>query len=137
MDKEELDLFLRIIGISGMGARAALNVLARLTPAQFYQAVLQQDEKLLTTVPGIGKKSAQRLLFELKDKVDLKSLTIPLEGAPVAGNFSELLEALEVLGYGRGEIMPLLMDLSARNELGGSTEENIKKILRFKALAMK
>lgn len=136
-DKEELGLFLRITGISGMGARAALNILSRLTPVQFYQAVLHQDEKLLTTVPGIGKKSAQRLLFELKDKVELKDYAIPIESASSQGNYGELLDALEVLGYQRSEIMPLLMDLHARNELSSRTEENIKKILRYKALAMK
>jgi len=136
-DKEELELFLKITGISGLGARAALNVLGRFSPAQFYQAVLHKDEKLLTTVPGIGKKMAQRLLFELKDKIELKGFAAAtgMAGAESSGNYGELLEAMEALGYQRGEIMPLLTELHAQGALNSSTEESIKLILRRQSLA--
>ena len=135
LDNNELNLFLRITAISGMGSRAALNILGRLTPADFYQTILNQDEKTLTTIPGIGKKSAQRLLFEFKDKIEPSVWGAPESGDK--GGYDELLEALAVLGYQRSEIMPLLMELKARNELELRLEDNIKKILRYKALAMK
>jgi Holliday junction DNA helicase RuvA len=131
-----LDLFLKITAISGMGARAALNVLGTLTPNEFYNAVISQDEKTLHKIPGIGKKSAQRLIFEFKDKVDLQNINLEKSGAEI-DNDNYLLEALEVLGYKRNEIMPLLLDLKSRNEMDERPEENIKKILRYKAMSVK
>ncbi|MDR1615749.1 MAG: Holliday junction branch migration protein RuvA [Syntrophomonadaceae bacterium] len=136
LEKEELDLFLKITAISGMGARAALNVLGTLPPNEFYQAVISQDEKTLNKIPGIGKKSAQRLIFEFKDKVELQNIHSEKSGAEIS-NDNYLLEALEVLGYKRNEIMPLLLDLKSRNELDERPEENIKKILRYKAMTVK
>jgi Holliday junction DNA helicase RuvA len=98
--------------------------------------VISQDEKTLHKIPGIGKKSAQRLIFEFKDKVDLQNINLEKTSAEIA-NDDYLLEALEVLGYKRNEIMPLLLDLKSRNEMDERPEENIKKILRYKAMSVK
>ena len=69
MEKEELKLFKQLLGVSGMGAKGAINVLDFIDPPGFYQAIASQDEKLLIKIPGVGKKTASRLIFELKDKV--------------------------------------------------------------------
>ena len=136
LNREELELFKMLLGVSGIGARGALNVLAVLDPSDFYQAVALADEKRLLAVPGIGKKTAQRLLFELKDKVGGKAgLILPI--GEDRSNLEEVLEALETLGYQRSEIFPVLMEMKSQGELGTKVEENIKKILRRKAMQMK
>lgn len=136
LTREELELFKILIGISGMGARGALNVLAALTPSEFYRAVASGDEKRLLAVSGIGKKTAQRLVFELKDKVG-QQIGIIAAGDQNAGRLEEILEALEALGYSRSEIFPLLADMQSQGELGERVEDNIKQVLRRKAALMK
>lgn len=136
LNREELELFKVLLSVSGMGARGALNILAVLTPADFYQAVTIGDEKRLLTVPGIGKKTAQRLLFELKDKVE-KQPGLALPTGEDRSNLEEVMEALETLGYQRGEIFPVLMELKTEGKLGDRTEENVKQVLRRKAMQMK
>lgn len=136
LSQDELVLFKLLLTVSGMGGRTALSILSVLSPAQFYQAIASGDEKTLQTVPGIGKKTAQRLVFELKDKVGKE------QGMVLAGNedepiLEEVMEALEALGYQRSEIFPLLIDMRAKGELGDKVEENIKKVLRYKAMQMK
>lgn len=136
VNREELELFKILLGVSGMGARGALNILSALNPADFYQAIASADEKRLVTVPGIGKKTAQRLVFELKDKVGNQQGLVA--GASEDGSIlEEILEALEALGYQRSEVFPLLMDMKMQGQLGDRIEENIKKVLRFKAMQMK
>ncbi len=136
LNREELELFKILLGISGMGARGALNILGALSPADFYQAVALADEKRLLAVPGIGKKTAQRLVFELKDKVGNKAVAVLPAGEDRSG-LEEVLEALETLGYQRSEVFPVLMEMKSQGELGDRTEENIKKVLRRKAMQMK
>jgi len=136
LNREELELFKMLLGVSGIGARGALNVLAVLDPSDFYQAVALADEKRLLAVPGIGKKTAQRLVFELKDKVGSKAGLVLPTGED-RSNLEEVLEALETLGYQRSEVFPVLMEMKSQGELGAKVEENIKKVLRRKAMQMK
>lgn len=136
LNREELELFKILLGVSGIGARGALNMLAVLDPADFCQTIALADEKRLLTVPGIGKKTAQRLIFELKDKVGNKAGLVMPTGED-RSNLEELLEALETLGYQRSEIFPVLMEMKSQGELGDKIEENIKKVLRRKAMQMK
>lgn len=135
ISREELDLFKTLLGVSGIGARAALNILAAMEPTAFYQAIASGDEKKLVGIPGIGKKTAQRLLFELKDKIG-QQVTVLAQNANdhVLG---DVLEALESLGYNRSEVFPLFMDLKEHGQLSDRVEDNIKKILQKKALLMK
>jgi len=136
LNREELELFKILLGVSGMGARGALNILSALNPADFYQAIASADEKRLLTVSGIGKKTAQRLVFELKDKIGNQQ-GLALGASDDGSILEEILEALEALGYQRSEVFPLLMDMKMQGELGDRVEENIKKVLRFKAMQMK
>lgn len=136
MDKEELKLFKKLLGVSGMGAKGAMNVLAFMEPFSFYHAIASADEKILIKIPGIGKKSAGRLIFELQDKIGEL-------GMPAAVNTSgtsveeDVLQGLESLGYGRSEVYSLIMDLKKAGDLADSVEENIKKILRIRVRQMK
>ena len=136
INREELELFKLLLSISGMGARGALNILAALTPAQFCQAITSRDEKQLLAIPGIGKKTAQRLVFELKDKMTGPTGLV-LEASEDGAVLGDTLEALETLGYQRSEMFPLLLAMKASGDLGDKVEDNIKKVLRHKAMQMK
>ena len=107
--KEEKACFERLLGVSGVGPKAALAILSASNPQAFTLAILTGDEKALTRAPGIGKKLAQRILLELKDKLgsleasNVSDAAVP--GPVTPGNAaSEAAAALEVLGYGPSEI---------------------------------
>lgn len=106
-EKRSFDL---LIGVSGVGPKAALSILSAYTPEALAMAILSGDEKALTVAPGIGKKIAQRVILELKDKLAKESVDFELpmkSGAPVAvgdGKLSDAAAAMAVLGYGPAEI---------------------------------
>lgn len=106
-EKRSFDL---LIGVSGVGPKASLSILSAYTPEALAMAILSGDEKALTVAPGIGKKIAQRVILELKDKLAKESgdFELPMKsGAPVAvgdGKLSDAAAALAVLGYGPAEI---------------------------------
>lgn len=127
--KEEQELFKKLIMVSGMGAKSALSILGATEPAVFYQAVINGDEKFLTSLPGIGKKTAQRLIFELKEKLLQARMTSP--AGEKGEKTGELIEVLEALGYKRNEFYPILAELNRENRLQGSIEENLKIVLRM------
>lgn len=135
-DPSELELFKLLLTVSGIGAKAALNVLGAMAPAQFYQAIASQDEKALLRIPGVGKKMAQRLVFELKDKVAAELAITPLQ-TEQALPINDVLEALEALGYSRSEVFPELMDLNSQGQLSQSITENVKLVLKRKAQKLK
>lgn len=91
-------LFKLLLGISGVGPKSALAVLSGLTQDELAQAVSRQDVQLLARLPGIGRKTAERLLLELKDKMKVAAAA-PAAGGEAAGEMSEALEALLALGY--------------------------------------
>ncbi|MEN6325679.1 MAG: Holliday junction branch migration protein RuvA [Syntrophomonas sp.] len=133
LDAQELQLFETLLGVSGIGARGALNILGSMEPGSFSRAIASSDEKTLTAIPGIGKKTAQRLIFELRDKINGFPSSPPAESE----NINDLLEALEVLGYSRSETLPLIMELEQKQELAKNIEDNIKIVLKTKARLLK
>lgn len=136
MGKGELGLFKMLLGVSGIGAKGALSVLSAIEPAGFYQAIASQDEKTLTKIPGIGKKTAQRLMFELKDKISAPAILTQVNGAG-DNMLADVLEALETLGYSRSETLSIIMDLKGKGQLSESVEGNIKKVLQIRAMQMR
>ena len=133
--KEDLKLFKLLLGVSGMGPKGAVNVLDFIDPLGFYQAIASQDEKLLIKIPGVGKKTASRLIFELKDKIGSEQLTVIPGGDD--NSMDDVLEALEALGYSRSEIYPLVLEMQGRGELDGSVEQNLRKVLKARNIQMK
>ena len=134
-EKEDLKLFKLLLGVSGIGPKGAVNVLDFIDPLGFYQAIASQDEKLLIKIPGVGKKTASRLIFELKDKISSEEFTITPSGNDTG--LDDVLEALEALGYGRSEIYPLVLEMQARGELNGSVEENLRRVLKARNMQFK
>ncbi|MEA1960075.1 MAG: Holliday junction branch migration protein RuvA [Bacillota bacterium] len=137
MEREELSLFKLLLTVSGIGARGAMNILGSIEPSEFYQAVASGDEKRLLSAPGIGKKTAQRLVFELKDKIG-KHTTVSIKSdGGVDRTIEDVLEAMEALGYMRSEVFSVVMELKEHGELTGRVEDNIKTILKRIAAQMK
>ena len=110
--QEELKLFQQLISVSGVGPKAALAILSASSPANLAMSIITGDEKALTRAPGVGKKIAQRVILELKDKL-AKGQTVSGSGESVAGpavtiipqnKLSEASAALAVLGYSQAEI---------------------------------
>lgn len=94
----ERQVFRQLIKVSGIGARTALALLSGLSVQDFYQAVGAQDSACLTKIPGIGKKTAERLLLELRDKLDSKVIGVGAAQS-ASRNGSDMLNALLSLGY--------------------------------------
>ena len=91
LSQEEHALFLRLIGVSGIGPKAALAILSVVSPEQLTLAVMTQDDKTITMAQGVGKKLAQRIILELKDKLGASQLELNTaefadSGAPVRGS---------------------------------------------------
>lgn len=109
LTSEELRTFELLISVSGIGAKSALTILANIEPHNFALAIITNDEARLTKIPGLGKKSAQRLILELRDKMkklELEEVAGEEEGAETQtnDNIQEAISALQVLGYNRKEI---------------------------------
>ena len=113
--QQELNCFKMLISVSGVGPKAALAILSDVTPEKFAMLVASGDSKLFTKTKGIGAKTAQRIVLELKDKIAKDSglktdfADIPsVASVQESTSLSEALEALMVLGYTQGEVMPIL-----------------------------
>ena len=113
--KTELETFKTLISVSGVGPKAGLSILSELSPEQVAMAISTDDIKTITRAQGVGKKLAQRVILELKDKL-AKSLGtadgIPVASAAaaatVSGNVPKAIEALGVLGYTPADVSPVL-----------------------------
>ena len=102
--QNELNSFKMLLGVSGVGPKAALAILSATTPDQLALAIVTGDEKSLTAAPGIGKKIAQRIILELKDKLSKEQTGFSVEGGSVSvavknDKANEAAAALAVLGY--------------------------------------
>lgn len=111
----EYDLFVLLISVSGIGPKVALGILSGMEPSAIKTAIASENIPLLVKLPGIGKKTAERLVLELKDKIN----TIPLDNingsnkliaevfAPATGILDEVIQALKGLGYNEAEVRPI------------------------------
>jgi Holliday junction DNA helicase RuvA len=138
--RSERDLFRLLLEVSGVGPKAALAMLSGMTPKQLISAIQLEDLKTLTKLPGVGKKTAQRLILDLKDK--LKKLAwgysesaLPLqENSEPPSDFSarrDVIAALLALGYNEEEADWAAQEAEKLAESSLSTEEWIKKALQL------
>ncbi len=127
---QERALFRALLKVNGVGAKVALSILSGLTSEEFFACVAQKDAVALTRVPGIGKKTAERLLVEMQDKVDALAGGSVQAGLPVDNPSTartQATDALMALGYKPAEAKRLL-DKTASD--GQSVEEMIRAALR-------
>jgi len=97
----ERELFTILIGVTGIGPQTAMNILSRISFEDFAIAILSDDEKVLTRIPGIGPKSAKRLILELKDKMKKCAATLP--GGRSRAEACDAVSALVSLGFSERE----------------------------------
>lgn len=135
--REEKRLFLQLISVSGVGPKAALSILSTTPPSQLALSIITEDVKTLMMAPGIGKKSAQRIVLELRDKLAKEQGALPAASAGAAvsddhlripeDKVAEASAALAVLGYSQPEIQQALRGLDLESL---SREEIIKAALK-------
>ena len=131
--REELRCFELLLSVTGVGPKAALAILSSTSPERFTLAIMTQDEKTLTAAQGVGKKLAQRIILELKDKLGAAVSEVDFSGTPAVpvpaagGNFALAQAALAELGYNQAEIAAALKGIPAE---GLSTEEIVRRCLR-------
>jgi len=131
LSNEELRMFELLLSVSGIGAKSAIQILSAITPSSFALAVISNDVSKIVKIPGIGKKTAERMILELKDKLKTEQAISKTEEVKVAiyedEKDSEAITALQVLGYTRKEIEKALEKIEIQNL---SVEEIIRSALK-------
>ena len=140
LTKEDLNVFRLLIGVNGIGPKAGLNILSCLSPDELRFAVLSGDAKAISATPRIGKKTAEKLILELKDKLNIEDM---LEHAAHGGDSEDLasgtdtasntmqaeaVQALTALGYGSAESLRAVKKSSPECS---SVEDILKEALKF------
>lgn len=140
LTKEDLNVFRLLIGVNGIGPKAGLNILSCLSPDELRFAVLSGDARAISATPGIGKKTAEKLILELKDKLNIEDM---LEHAAHGGDSEDLasgtdtasntmqaeaVQALTALGYGSAESLRAVKKSSPECS---SVEDILKEALKF------
>ena len=137
---EERSCFNRLTSVSGVGPKVAMNILSVMTPTDLSIAICTEDIKSIAKAPGIGTKTAARIVLELKDKIS-KDFSIPdtsaLAGSAAAKalpknnkNLAEATEALAVLGYDKNTIVNALKDIDTSIDVGEMIRLALKKLSR-------
>ena len=127
----ERSMFRHLIRISGVGPKLALTILSGMSAEDFSRCIMESDAKALTRLPGVGKKTAERLVVELKDRLD-KDDSVSLPGAPAeisreSSSVGDAVSALISLGYKAPQASQLVRDINVE---GLSTEDIIRKALQ-------
>ena len=131
--KKQLELFKKLTSVSGVGGKTAMALLGVCSVNEITSAIVSNDITMLCRAPGLGKKSAQRIILELKDKISTDDITsiiggdITSDSVDLSDAKSEALEALLVLGYGRSEAVKALSDIYSAED---DTSTLIKKALK-------
>ncbi|TNF87237.1 MAG: Holliday junction branch migration protein RuvA [Gammaproteobacteria bacterium] len=131
-DEQERRLFRQLIRITGVGPKMALTILSGIDEQQFALCVANNDIAMLTRLPGVGKKTAERLIIEMRDKVEATPGELPAQ-QPAAGGqsvVSEAVEALQALGYKPADAEKMISRAQQQAETGSSASQLIKKALQ-------
>lgn len=135
LTKDELQVFKLIIGVSGIGPKGGLGILSQLSPDDLRFAVASKDVKAISAAPGIGKKTAEKLILELKDKLSIEDVLNHGEKEPekISNGLgyevqSDVVQALTALGYGSTEALKAVKQVEIDAEC--TVEEILKKALK-------
>ena len=126
-------MFELLIQVSGIGAKTAIVMLSNISPSEFAIAVISNDIKTLTKIPGVGSKSAQRIVLELKDKLKTEDAIskntedLPTDNTVDNEKVEEATQALQILGYNKGEVKKVIEKLKVKDL---SIEDIIKQALK-------
>ena len=131
-DGDERELFFNLNLISGIGPRSAMNILSGTNPMEFKSRIIDGDVKSLTVIPGIGAKTAKRIIVELKEKFETDVIDKNDLGLVDNGDnkiIKDASNALQSLGYKSNQVNKILKDLELSGDLSGGLEEIIRKAL--------
>nr|WP_294492366.1 Holliday junction branch migration protein RuvA [uncultured Mediterraneibacter sp.] len=138
LTKDDLEIFKLVIGVSGIGPKGGLNILSCMSPDELRFAIMSGDAKAISAAPGIGKKTAEKLILELRDKVDIEDVlnhaahgdeADRLPDAPAQGGMqTEAVQALVALGYGNAESMRAVKQASPEC---ATVEDILKEALKY------
>ena len=130
-DKQERQLFRQLISVSGVGNTTALLMLSSLTPEKLYGAIVNGNTSVLQSVKGIGAKSAQRIIIDLKDKLEKGNMTSEILNITYNTNRDEALSGLTVLGFNKSAAERALNKILSKQETELPIEELIKEALKI------
>ncbi|MGB5326642.1 MAG: Holliday junction branch migration protein RuvA [Gammaproteobacteria bacterium] len=130
--EQERKLFRQLIRINGVGPKMALTILSGIDDQQFAICVANNDVAMLTRLPGIGKKTAERLIIEMRDKIEALLSDMPAQQASSGGHsvISEAIEALQALGYKPADAEQMIGRAQQQGETHSSASQLIKKALQ-------
>ena len=142
LTKDDLKIFKLLITVNGVGPKAALAILSEMTADELRFAILAEDAKAIAKAPGIGPKTAKRMIIELKDKLNLESMieghgdaemSLSDPGDAAANVRDEVIMALTALGYGNTEAVRAVRAVSGADEMDSETllKQALKKIMIF------
>lgn len=124
---DEKDMFLKLIGISGIGPKLAMNILSGIAPADLAEAVRAGDVARISLVPGVGKKTALRITMELQDKLDSKEKLLAAKSSPER---EDLISALQNMGFRRKEVERAVDQTLAAHKSGADFEKLLRDCLK-------
>jgi Holliday junction DNA helicase RuvA len=130
---EELGFFTLLLTVTGVGPKVALAIVGSRPTPDLQLAIMQQDQAVLVSIPGIGKKLAERVIFELKEKVAAAGVAAGVAASSVAGGAAsegEIVAALQALGYSLGEAREASRAALAEVGVGSTLEDRVKAALR-------
>ena len=130
LNKDRRDLFIQLISVSGIGPRTAINLLSNVSVQNFKENIITEDIKSLSLIPGIGPKTAKRIVVEIKEKITTDSFSKrALDTSKINFNVDDIYTALSSLGYKKSQIDKSIKKLNESNSFEGNIEDVIKKIL--------
>ena len=136
LTRDELSVFRLLITVNGIGPKGGLSILSKLTPDELRFAVMAGDVKLISSAPGIGRKTAEKLILELKDKLSIEDVLErqAAEGGQIMGTEDsevqqEAVQALTALGYGNAESLKAVRRVELAD--GMTTEDVLKRALKY------
>ena len=130
LSKDRRDLFIQLISVSVIGPRTAINLLSNVSVQNFKENIITEDIKSLSLIPGIGPKTAKRIVVEIKEKITTDSSSKrALDTSKINFNVDDIYTALSSLGYKKSQIDKSIKKLNESNSFEGNIEDVIKKIL--------
>jgi Holliday junction DNA helicase RuvA len=130
LEYERRRLFIQLIGVSGIGPRTAINLLSNISVASFKDNIIAEDVKSLSLIPGIGPKTAKRIILDIREKITKdKATTDNLDTSNINFTYDDIYTALSSLGYRKNQIDKTIKQLTKENSFEGNIEDVIKSIL--------
>ena len=132
LEYERRRLFVQLIGVSGIGPRTAINLLSNISVAHFKENIVAEDVKSLSLIPGIGPKTAQRIILDIREKITKDKATKEgLDVSKINFTYDDIYTALSSLGYRKNQIDKAIKQLNKENSFECNIEDVIKMVLNI------